>query len=89
MIKTIKNIETIIVSNELEALYLENTLIKKYQPKYNIDLKDDKNFVYLKITKEKIPQVLIVRKIEKDKAYYFGPYLSVRALRSDTGNFSP
>jgi excinuclease ABC subunit C len=81
MVTEIQNIETIIVSNEVEALYLENTLIKKYLPKYNIDLKDDKNFVYLKITKEKIPQVLIVRQIESAQADYFGPYLSARFLR--------
>lgn len=87
MVKEIKNIETIIVNTEVEALYLENTLIKKYLPKYNIDLKDDKNFVYLKITKEKIPQVLIVRKIEKDKAHYFGPYLSAQALRQTLAIF--
>jgi excinuclease ABC subunit C len=87
MIKEIRNIETIIVNTEIEALYLENTLIKKYLPKYNIDLKDDKNFVYLKITKEKIPQVLVVRRIEKDKAHYFGPYLSAQALRQTLAIF--
>ncbi|MBU1148518.1 excinuclease ABC subunit UvrC [Patescibacteria group bacterium] len=76
MLPLIKKIDYVIVDNELEAIYLESNLIKKYQPKFNIILRDDKFFVYIKIPKEKFPRVLLTRRIAKDKAHYFGPYLS-------------
>ena len=81
MLAEIKKIDYIIVDNELEAIYLESNLIKKYHPKYNIILKDDKFFVYIKITKEKYPRVLLTRRIAKDQAKYFGPYLSARQAK--------
>lgn len=81
MVKQIKDIETIVVTNEFEALLLENNLIKKYHPQYNIRLKDDKTFPYLKLTNEEFPRIMVVRKVANDKAKYFGPYLSAYALR--------
>ncbi len=82
LVKHIVDLEYILADNELEALVLECNLIKKYRPKYNINLKDDKTYPYLKITKEDYPQVLITRKVLKDGAKYFGPYPSVNELRN-------
>ena len=78
----LRNREYILADNELEALVLECNLIKKYRPKYNISLKDDKTYPYLKITNEDYPQVLITRKVSRDGARYFGPYPSVNELRN-------
>ena len=65
----------VVLDNEIDALILESNLIKKYLPKYNVELRDGKSYPYIKITiKDKIPRVSIVRKIEQDKALYFGPY---------------
>lgn len=70
----INDISTTVVGSELEAILLETNLIKQLRPKYNILMKDDKNFVYIKITKnEDFPQISIVRKVENDGALYFGP----------------
>ncbi len=82
LVKHIADLEYILADNELEALVLECNLIKKYRPKYNINLKDDKTYPYLKITKEDYPQVLVTRKVLKDGARYFGPYPSVNELRN-------
>ncbi len=82
LVKHIVDLEYILADNELEALVLECNLIKKYRPKYNINLKDDKTYPYLKITKEDYPQVLVTRKVLKDGARYFGPYPSVNELRN-------
>ncbi len=87
MVAEIKTIETIVVNNETEALLLENNLIKKFQPKYNIDLKDDKNFCYVKITKQKLPNISVERQIKPDKALYFGPFLSAKAVRQTLALF--
>ena len=74
MVEQIRDIDIITVQSELEAIMLETNLIKEYRPKYNILMKDDKYFVYLKITvNEAFPRVEIVRKIQNDKAKYFGP----------------
>jgi excinuclease ABC subunit C len=82
MIPKIKKIEYIITSSETEALLLESNLIKKHQPPYNIDLKDDKNFLYIKITvNEDFPRVFTVRNVISDKAKYFGPSASAAAVR--------
>ncbi|MFW6286030.1 MAG: excinuclease ABC subunit UvrC [Nanoarchaeota archaeon] len=75
LVKNIKKIEYIMVNNEIEALLLENKLIKKHKPKYNINLKDDKTYAYLKITDEKIPKIISTRKIDS-RGFYFGPYTS-------------
>ena len=82
LVKHIVDLEYIIADNELEALVLECNLIKKYRPKYNINLKDDKTYPFLKITNEDYPQVLVTRKVLKDGARYFGPYPSVNELRN-------
>ncbi|MCI5839698.1 MAG: excinuclease ABC subunit UvrC [Peptoniphilaceae bacterium] len=74
MVSHIDHFEYIIVENEVEALVLESNLIKKNRPKYNIVLRDDKQYPYIKITNQKFPRILKVRKIQKDKAQYFGPY---------------
>lgn len=77
MVKNIDDFEYIIVDNEVEALILESNLIKKHRPKYNILLRDDKQYPYIKISlNEKYPRVLKTRTILKDKAKYFGPYPS-------------
>jgi len=83
MITKIKEFEFIVTDSELEALILECTLIKKHRPRYNILLKDDKNFYpYIKITmNEDYPRVLMTRKIEKDGARYFGPYHSAFSVK--------
>lgn len=74
MVSQIDDIDYTIVSSELEAIILETNLIKELRPKYNIMMKDDKNFVYIKITKnEDFPQISIVRKVLNDGALYFGP----------------
>lgn len=81
LVRNIADFEYIIVDNEVEALVLECNLIKKYRPKYNISLKDDKTYPYLKITNEDYPRVLITRSYIKDGGKYFGPYPSVTVLR--------
>ena len=74
LVSEIEDFEYIITSSDLEALILELNLIKLHDPKYNVMLKDDKSYPYIKITNEKYPRVLITRKVKKDKAKYFGPY---------------
>lgn len=77
MVEKIADFDYIITNTEFDALILENNLIKKYQPKYNILLKDSKSFPYIKIDmSEDFPRLEIVRKLKKDKALYFGPYFS-------------
>ena len=81
MVKNIDKFEYIITDSELEALILECNLIKKYKPKYNVLLRDDKTYPYIKVTtNEDFPRVLKVRKVIKDKAKYFGPYTNVEAV---------
>ena len=81
MIKRIENVEWIVVRSNVEALLTEANMIKEVQPKYNIDLKDDKSFPFIRISDEPYPQVLLTRKIEKDGSKYFGPYTDVKNLR--------
>lgn len=81
LVSHIKNVEWLITDSEVEALILENNLIKQYQPRYNIDLKDDKSFPYIRITKEDFPQVFITRKMVRDGSEYFGPYTQVKNVR--------
>lgn len=84
LVKKIKRFEYIITETEVEALILENNLIKKYEPKYNIRLKDDKTYPYIKITvNEMFPRLLITRKCENDKAKYFGPFTSATILKEN------
>ena len=78
MVSHIDEFEYIVTDSEMEALILENNLIKEYKPQYNILLRDDKTYPYIKVTlNEYFPRVLKVRKVEKDKAKYFGPYTNV------------
>ncbi|PID26869.1 MAG: excinuclease ABC subunit C [Candidatus Cloacimonadota bacterium] len=81
LLKHIANIEYIITDSELEALLLESNLIKKHKPKYNIDLKDDKSYPYIKFTKELFPRIEITRKVVDDGSKYYGPYTNVKSLR--------
>lgn len=81
MVKNIESFEYIITDSELEALILECNLIKQYRPKYNVLLRDDKTYPYIKVTtNEDYPRVLKVRKVLKDKAKYFGPYTNLTAV---------
>jgi excinuclease ABC subunit C len=82
MMKLLDSIDLIVTNNETEALILEANLIRKHKPKYNIELRDDKHYPYLKVTaQEPFPRLLVVRKIEKDGAKYFGPYTDVTTMR--------
>ncbi len=75
LVSNIRNVETILTGNEKEAFLLESNLIKENSPRYNIDLKDDKTYISLKLTiNEKFPALYITRKIKDDGAMYFGPY---------------
>jgi excinuclease ABC subunit C len=82
LISEVADLEYIVTDNEVEALILESTLVKKNQPRYNINLKDDKSFPYLKITvNEPYPRIFITRRIKKDRAMYFGPFLPASYAR--------
>ena len=83
MVSQIARFEYIVTDSELEALILENNLIKEHRPKYNTMLKDDKTYPYIKVTvAEPYPRILFSRRQKKDKARYFGPYTSAQAVRS-------
>jgi excinuclease ABC subunit C len=79
LVSEIADFEYIVTSSNIEALILEMNLIKKYEPKYNVMLKDDKSYPFIKITAERHPRLLITRKVKKDKGKYFGPYPNVQA----------
>ena len=82
MISLIRRFEYIVVDSELEALVLENNLIKEYRPKYNTLLKDDKTYPYIKVSvDEAYPRIYMTRRVKKDKARYFGPYTSGLAVK--------
>ena len=80
LVKNIYEIKHVIVSTESDALLLENSLIKKYQPKYNILLRDDKTYPWICIKKERFPRVLFTRKIVKDGSEYYGPYTNFKTI---------
>jgi excinuclease ABC subunit C len=82
LVKKIEHIEFIVTESEMDALLLENNLIKKYQPRYNIQLKDDKSFPWLCIKNEPFPRVFPTRNLIKDGSEYFGPYASVRMMKT-------
>ncbi|WP_025038956.1 excinuclease ABC subunit UvrC [Geobacillus sp. FW23] len=79
LVEEIADFEYIVTSSNAEALILEMNLIKKHDPKYNVMLKDDKSYPFIKITAEKHPRLLITRKVKKDGGKYFGPYPNVQA----------
>ena len=81
MVSHIAEFEYIVTETEMEALILENSLIKKYMPKYNVLLRDDKTFPYIKVTlQEEWPRLIKTRRVLKDKAMYFGPYTDVASM---------
>ncbi len=83
MVAKIAEIETIVTSSEVEALILECNLIKKYRPRYNISLKDDKTYPYLKVTvQEEYPRLFVTRRLLKDGARYYGPYADAGAMHA-------
>ncbi|MBL7892759.1 MAG: excinuclease ABC subunit UvrC [Bacteroidia bacterium] len=82
MVKKIRDINFIIVSTELDALLLENSLIKKHQPRYNVMLKDDKTYPWICIKNERFPRMFSTRTITKDGSDYFGPYASVKMMNA-------
>jgi excinuclease ABC subunit C len=82
MMSKIRNIETRTLRSEVEALVLENNLIKEFQPRWNVRLRDDKNFVYLRITNETFPKMEITRKLVRDGSYYIGPKTSAKEFRT-------
>lgn len=82
LVSKIVDIKTIKVPTEMDALLLENSLIKKYQPKYNIQLKDDKTYPWIKILNEPFPRVIYTRQLEKDGGEYFGPFHSVVMIKT-------
>lgn len=81
MVARAAHLEVITTQSEVEALLLENTLIKRHRPRYNILLRDDKTYPYLKITNETFPRLLLVRRVKADGGRYFGPYASAGAVR--------
>ncbi|WP_430411233.1 excinuclease ABC subunit UvrC [Kordia sp.] len=82
LVKKIASIKHIVVATETDALLLENNLIKKYQPRYNVLLKDDKSYPWICIKNERFPRVFQTRRMIKDGSEYFGPYTSVKTVRT-------
>ncbi|MCH2225799.1 MAG: excinuclease ABC subunit UvrC [Crocinitomicaceae bacterium] len=82
LVRQIVDIKYIIVDTELDALLLENNLIKKYQPKYNIQLKDDKTYPWICVKKEPFPRIFMTRRLIKDGSKYFGPYPNVKVIQT-------
>tara|TARA_B100000900_G_scaffold320150_1_gene279338 strand:+ start:378 stop:2177 length:1800 start_codon:yes stop_codon:yes gene_type:complete len=82
MVKKVADIRTIITDSEGDALLLENNLIKQHQPRYNINLKDDKSYPYITIRKERFPRIYGLRNIKRDGSEYYGPYPSVKAMKA-------
>jgi excinuclease ABC subunit C len=82
LVRKIADIKHVIVENESDALLLENNFIKKYLPRYNVLLKDDKTFPWICIKKERFPRVFMTRRLEKDGSEYFGPYTSAIMVRT-------
>ncbi len=81
MVERVADVRTIVVSNEIESLILEANLIKRHQPPFNVRLRDDKRFPYLKVTSEAFPRVVFTRTLRDDGARYFGPYTNAHGLR--------
>ena len=82
MVKKLSDLEFIVTDSEVEALILEANLIRQYKPRYNINLKDDKSYPYIRITAEDFPQVFPTRRIVRDGSSYFGPYTNVKDMRN-------
>ena len=82
LVSKIDNLQVVVTDSELEALILENNLIKEFKPRYNVNLKDDKSFPFIKVTNELFPRIYPTRKVMNDGAKYFGPYTDVRSMRT-------
>ncbi len=82
LVSKINDLEIIVTDNEVEALVLENNLIKEYKPRYNVNLKDDKSYPFIRVTKEMYPQIFPTRTIVRDGSKYFGPYTDVKNMKS-------
>ncbi len=83
LISKVADVDYLVTESEKEALILENNLIKKYKPRYNVKIKDDKNYPYLRLTvDEPCPRLMIVRRVKRDGSLYFGPYPSALAVRN-------
>jgi excinuclease ABC subunit C len=81
LVERVADVRTIVVTNEVEALILESNLIKRHQPPFNVRLRDDKRYPYLKVTNEAFPRVVFTRMVRNDGARYFGPYTNAHGLR--------
>lgn len=81
MMQSVVDFETIVTDSEVEALILEANLVKSYRPRYNVNLKDDKSYPYIRITCESFPRVFVTRTIKSDGSKYFGPYTDVGSVR--------
>jgi len=82
LVGQIRDLDVIVTGNELEALILESTLVKKHRPRYNIILRDDKHYPFLKLTtNEEFPRLVVARRVQKDGAAYFGPFYPATAMR--------
>lgn len=82
MVSKVEDFQLIITDSEMEALVLENNLIKDLKPRYNVNLKDDKSFPYIRVTNEPFPQIFPTRDIIKDGSKYFGPYTDVKSMKA-------
>ena len=82
MVKKIADVRTIVVDSEMDALFLENSLIKKHQPRYNVNLKDDKTYPWICIKNEPFPRIFSTRKMIRDGSEYFGPFTPVRMINT-------
>ncbi|MFZ7114639.1 MAG: excinuclease ABC subunit UvrC [Bacteroidota bacterium] len=82
MVRKVADIKTLVVNTEMDALLLENSLIKKHQPRYNVNLKDDKTYPWICIKNEKFPRIFITRQMIKDGSEYFGPYTPVKMIHT-------
>lgn len=82
LVRKIADVKVIVTETEIDALLLENNLIKEYQPRYNINLKDDKSYPWICIKNERFPRIFALRNLPKDKSEYYGPYASVRVMKT-------
>ncbi len=82
LVSKIADLELVVTDSEVEALILENNLIKKLKPRYNVNLKDDKSFPFIKVTNEPYPRIFSTRRVVRDGSKYFGPYTSVKNMKS-------
>ncbi|MCB9211303.1 MAG: excinuclease ABC subunit C, partial [Ignavibacteriales bacterium] len=82
LVSKVNDFDIIATENEIEALVLENNLIKKHKPRYNVNLKDDKTYPYIRVTKEPYPQIFPTRDVIQDGSRYFGPYTDVKSMKA-------